>query len=87
MHHHGKTVKERDKENPGIAGTCHLYLPGILMHEFGHAIGLADLGQPDDLIHPYGYVLMTSTKVDVHQIPDFDIYYLRQFYHKEFTAK
>ena len=62
------------------------YLPGALMHEFGHAAGLADLYQHGGCKGKYdGYVM--TCDYNVLSIPFEDIEYLRQVYRNQHGAR
>ena len=57
--------------------TYFYYLPWAMMHEFGHAAGLADLAYYEG--DYAGYMMMYGTKAST-AIPDKDIAYMRQVY-------
>ena len=60
------------------------YLPGIIMHEFGHTAGLEDLYQPK-YGSKYSNYLMGGNQ-HVTAIPLLDIEYLRQLYRNAHSA-
>ncbi len=82
-----------EKWLPGIPETdkhCYMYLPGVIMHEFGNVAGLRDVNDTELKLEPgYKdlYILMNSTNVAITAIPGFDVFYLQQVYRHEFAAK
>jgi len=76
---HGRLVTPSDGQDiPGFDSTetnKWLYLPGVLMHEFGHTAGLTDLYNFDG----YKSYLMGST-YDTDRVPSTDVSYIRQVY-------
>ena len=66
-------------QNNNVVGT-YKYLPGVVIHEFGHTAGLTDLGSK------YAGYLMRQFRADL-VIPYEDREYLRQVYRNEHGAK
>ena len=63
------------------SGKTYRYLPAVVMHEFGHTLGLTDLYKYPSSDHPRKYTgyLMTSTGKRT-AIPQLDIDYVKQVY-------
>ncbi len=74
-----------DQEPNHAALTFKIYLPSVLMHEFGHALGLADL-YLDGYNDYYGGYLMDDT-YGFTAIQDEDIRYAHQVYRNRHGAK
>ena len=63
------------------------YLPGVLMHEFRHTLGLSDLYSEKYGDKYPGYLMGGSENYDTKVIPSLDIEYVRQVDRNQHTAK
>ena len=66
-----------------------IYLPGIMMHEFGHVLGLDDLYLAEYGNHYDGYIMKESNRLpNPHTfIPDKDKHYVHQVYRNRHGAR
>ena len=59
----------------------YVYLPSIVMHEFGHAFGLGDLYLASWLEHMDSSIMQGIPRTAIRSIPAIDVGYVREVYH------